>query len=1143
MTTPERAAREEGNRSRSSIPSAFVGRKAELAALLTGLDDAIAGRGRLFLIGGEPGIGKSRLADELAAQAKACGIRALWGRCWEAGGAPAYWPWVQSLRSQLRDCDKDTLRAQLGPGGCHVAQIIPEIRELFLDASVPLSSDPDSARFGLFSAVVDFLRNVARVQPMLLVLDDLHAADAPSLLLLQFLAGELADSRLVVVGTYRDTDLDPDHPLDATLVELARHRVTHSLTLTGLAVSDVARFIELTIGRTPPGGLVAAVHGETEGNPLFVGELARLLARDGELDPLGDAASWRLHIPQGIKQVIRRRINPLSDECRHVLSVASVVGREFEPEVLEHVSALPAGRLPELLEEATGARVIIEAPHSLGRLRFAHALMRETLYDDLSPTRRMRLHRQVGEALEALYARNLDPHLAELAFHFIEAVPVGEVEKAVFYARSAGDRALRLLAYEEAVRLYETALQALDLKEVADELLRCDLLLALGDARARAGEFPKAKESFLRAADIARALGAPAHLARAALGYGGRFVWEAGRGDPHLVRLLDDALIGLGTEDSSLRARVMARLAGGPLRDDRAREPRAMFSHHAVEMAQRLGDPDTLAYALDGRYAAVWWPENLEERLAIATELVQAAHAARDRERALQGYHYRCLALLELGDMAGVSAELDAQAQLAEELRQPAHHWYVAVVRATLATFQGRFQEAEELIPHALALGQRAHGPMATVYHTLQLYALRREQARLEELEPTVRRVAHDFPTYPVLRCVLAHLCAELGQEGEARSVFDRLAADEFAGLPLDDEWVFSMSLLADVAERLGDVPRAATLYRLLLPYSARNAVSNPDMCIGSVSRSLGILAGMAGQWRDAARHFEDALAMNARTGGRPWVARAQHGWAHVLLARDAPGDRERALELLAGALGICRELGLTALSRPVALLLSGSRAGASAPRAGEARSVRPGGAPRSPSPPSVFRREGEYWSIAYEGEGFRLKDAKGLRYLARLLAEPGRELHVLDLVAADAAAQTTGAEAREGHLASMFGDAGPVLDPQAKSAYRRRLAELRADLEEAETRGDHERAARATEEIDLLEQELARALGLGGRDRRAVAVAERARVNVTRAVKAALTRIQDCSPGLGRHLEMTIRTGIFCSYVPDPRAPLSWRT
>ncbi len=901
--------------------SVFVGRERELAELLTGIEEALAGRGQFFLIGGEPGIGKSRLADELAARARDRGTLVLWGRCWEAGGAPAFWPWVQSLRSLVRDRDPKTLRGLLGTGAQHIAQVLPEIRASFPDLPAPPALDPEAARFLLFDATATLLRNAAKVQPLVLVMEDLHAADAPSVLLLRFIAGALTDARILVVGTYRDTELGHEPPLTPMLAELARQPTTHSLSLRGLTAPDVARFIELITSLVPPEGLTNAVYRETEGNPLFVGEVVRLLAHEGRLQQAGAEASVRLAIPSGLRQVITARLGHLSHTCNRVLTLASVLGREFGLDALRRVSDLSNDQLLEVLDEAATARVVTEVPGALGRLRFAHALIGDALYDELTPARRVRLHREVGDALEDLYTPHPEPHLAELAHHFFEAAPAGNVDKAVQYARAAADSAARLLAYEEAVRLYQMALRAMDLKESPDAALRCELLLSFGDAQARSGDVAAAKQTFLSAAGVAKQLNLPDALARAALGYGGRFVWDAGRGDRYLVPLLQDALNALGETDSVLRVKVMSRLAGGPLRDDPVRERRASLSQQAVAMARRLRDPATLAYALDGRFAAVWWPENLEDRLAIATELIQVAGQAWDKERAHQGYHYRCLGRLELGDMPGVYADLDAQAQLAEELRQPAQAWYVEAVRATLATFKGRFPEAEERIPHAHRLGQRAQGPMAGVYRMLQLFALRREQGRLAELEVHVKRVADEFPMYYVLHCALASLYCDLNKWTEAQQIFEALARDGFAALPRNDEWIFGMSLVAEVAESLGDLPRAAEAYELLRPYARRNALSNPDMCIGSVSRTLGILAAMMARWEQAAAHFQDALAMNAKTGARPWVARTQYDYARMLLARNLLGDRKTAADFLTRALESCSELEM-ALGEKVSALL-----------------------------------------------------------------------------------------------------------------------------------------------------------------------------------------------------------------------------
>lgn len=1124
----------------------FVGRERERTILAAGLEQAIAGRGRLFLIGGEPGIGKSRLADIFDSDARQRGVNVLWGRCWEAGGAPAYWPWVQSIRAQLRGDDPETLRRQLGLGAPHLAKILPEIRDLFADLPDLPSLDPETARFQLFDAAASFLKNAARLRPLMLILDDLHAADTPSLLLLQFLAGLLPTARICAVGTYRTTELTPDHPLAAAITELVRQPATHPLLLGGLSEPDVARFIELTTGIVPPEQLVNAVHRETEGNPLFVGEVVRLLAHEGRLEGAAQKPLWRLNVPQGVRQVIGRRLAHLSEDCNAILTIAAAFGREFSVEALERVSGTAGARLLELLDEAEGARVITEGPGMLGSLRFSHVLIRETLYDELTPTRRIRLHRQIGEMLETFYAGNPDPHLAELAYHFFEAAPGGPLEKAITYAKAAGDRAVRLLAYEEAVRLYQMTLQAVEAGEPIDQALRCDLLLGLGDAQARAGDASSAKATYLSAAEVARARGMADRLARAALGYGGRFVWEALRGDRHLVPLLEEALGALGPEVSGLHVRLMARLAGGPLRDDVNRERRAVLSEAAVEMARRLGDPSTIAYALDGRYAAIWWPENLEERLAISEELIQAAEQANDKERALQGHHYRSLALLELGDMPGVYAEVEAKARLAEELKQPPQLWYLNAVRATLATFEGRFAEAEQLIPEVFKLGFRAQGSMAVVYRTFQLYTLRREQGRLAEVEDTVRRAVHDFPTYAVSRCMLAHLSAELGRTDDAREIFEGFAAQGFALAP-PEEWLYGMSLLAEVAGSLGDRRHAAALYDVLLPYAFRAAVSAPDVCTGSISRPLGILAAAMERWEDASRHFDDALKMNRKMGARPWVAWTKFDYARMLVTRNRTGDRETAADFLTQAITAARELGMVTLlqrAAPVLEHLTGTVVSVSEPARAQPEAV-----PSVQSRPHVFRREGEYWAIEFEGDEFRLKDAKGLSYIARLLRDPGREFLALDLVAVEERGTVTPSvsvlkveELEPLGMHTDRDDLGPLLDEEARTAYRRRLAELDEEVEEAEAWHDTERIARAQQERELLIHELKAAVGLGGRHRKGSSAVERARVNATRAIKAALARIAEHSPVLGRHFDATIRTGTFCSYRPDPRLRTRWQ-
>ena len=504
----------------SGASGAFVGRERELAELVGALEDALAGRGRLVLVAGEPGIGKSRLTDELIGHARGRGARVLVGRCWEAGGAPAYWPWVQSLRSYVRETGREALQTQLGAGAAGLAQLLPELRELFPALPEPPMLESEGARFRLFDDASSFLRRAAEAQPLVLVLDDLHAADEPSLLLLRFLAREIADSPLLVVCAFRDVDPTLRDPLASALAQVAREPHTGQITLAGLHAPNVGEYIQLATGTEPSTTLVQAIHAETDGNPLFVVEVVRLLNAEHRIAEGGADVP----IPAGVRAVIGQRLRQLSEPCRTLLVAASVMGREFGMDALARLGDVPRDTLLDLLDEAMAERVVGDVPGSPGRLRFGHALIRDTLYDELTGPRRLRLHQQAGEALEAVHAADLEPHLAELARHFFAAAPAGVADKAIAYARRAGDRAATQLAYEEAARHYEMALTL-----VHEPVERCELLLALGDTRARAGDMRASKDAFHEAAELAERHDLSEHLARAALGYGGRIIWEVSR--------------------------------------------------------------------------------------------------------------------------------------------------------------------------------------------------------------------------------------------------------------------------------------------------------------------------------------------------------------------------------------------------------------------------------------------------------------------------------------------------------------------------------------------------------------------------------------------------------------------------------------
>ncbi|MEA2637959.1 MAG: hypothetical protein QOE18_1016, partial [Chloroflexota bacterium] len=456
-----------------------------------------------------------------------------------------------------------------------------------------------------------------------------------------------------------------------------------------------------------------------------------------------------------------------------------------------------------------------------------------------------------------------------------------------------------------------------------------------------------------------------------------------------------------------------------------------------------------------------------------------------------------------------------------------------------LAMLEGRYDEASRLIPKGLQVGTRSAPAEAHSAYALQLFQLRREQGRLLEIEDLLRRTARSQPWYPMFRCALVLLHCDLGRDTEARADFDALASDDFATFAFDNEWLLNMSLLSEIAHNLRDQPRAEILYARLLPYADRSAFGAVEACLGSVARYLGLLATVCRRYDDAMAHFELALASNMRMHARPWTAHTQHDYAVSLLERDDPDDRSRARALLVTALEVCAELDMPALQAKVAIALD--RIGiaepsgvASAATQGRGESHDP---PLQPSTvqDSTFVLSGEYWAVAYRGTTSMLRDSKGMRVLAQLLAQPGRPHSSLDLDRLGSPGDNAIARA------AASGDAGELLDEAARRAYRARLAELRAAVEDADALGSADAVGAMREEIDFLTRELSRAFGLGGRSRVAGSVAERARLNVTRAVKSALRRVEGANLDLAAHLEATVRTGTVCVYTPDPRSPITW--
>ncbi|HVO22354.1 MAG TPA: sigma 54-interacting transcriptional regulator [Candidatus Margulisiibacteriota bacterium] len=895
----------------------FVGREAEMKLLRAGVEAAIGGCGQVFLVSGEAGIGKTRLAAELGTYARIRGARVLWGRCYAGEGTPAFWPWAQITRRYVEQCDAAQLRQHIGSGAAAIAQVVAEVAEMLPDLPALPALEPEAARFRFFDGVTTFLRAAATQQPLFVVLEDLHDADRASLLLLQFLAREISQARLVVVSTYRDMTLEPTHPLRDAIAELVREPVSQQLALRGLSAKDVERFIESTAALRPPQSLVAMVHDKTDGNPLFVTEVVRLLATSGELTRPHATHGRDATVPPGVREVMRQRLAQLSTACREMLSVAAVIGREFDLELLHTASATAT---PDVLEEATGARIIAALPGPAERFRFSHALMRDVIYGELSAKRRIEAHRTVAVAIEQRRAHNVEVYFAQLAHHFFEvargqSTDSGDARKAVEYAERAGDQALRALSYEAAAEQYRRALQALELSGSPDPRHRCELLLSLADAQMRSGEGEASQRTTKDAAALARQRGLVEYFARAALGFGWRF--DVGVVDTERIALLEEALQLINPGDSALRARLLARLSLVLHWSLEMRSRRIALTREAVSMARRLNDSATLAFTLNANLFALWDPAHSDTRRDTARELLQLAEPSGEIELALQSRHWLVASLLELGEIEAAYREIATHAEQATELRQPLYLWFAATWKAMQALLEGRFAECEHFAQEALEFGLRTEPQNAERNYSTLLFGLRREQGRLEEVLPAFEAWAAAEPHLltAAYRCGLAFIYSEVGRTTAAREEFEMVAANDFRDIPWDISWVTALGYVAEVCTRLADRARAATLYDLLLPWAGRiDLIGLAIACTGSVSLRLGLLAALLERWDDAARHFDEALAMHLKMGARPLVARTQYGYADMLARRGHPNDQERALALLAQARATATELGMPAL-------------------------------------------------------------------------------------------------------------------------------------------------------------------------------------------------------------------------------------
>ena len=892
-----------------TIASPLVGRTQEMHALRSFLAETEAGQGRLVLVGGDAGIGKTRLAEEFAVHARNRGTTVLWGRAREAEGAPAFWPWVEVLRQ----CAEIAARRSV-PAGAAIDEVSGVLEELQSAPPAPNDRsglrdelvDPRSARFRLFDRTAQALRSCAD-GPIVVVLDDLHWADPPSLALLQFLLPTLRGTRQLVVGTYRDVDVHPDHPLTSLLGESAREPHSRHMALTGLDADDVARYLTVVAGAQVPSAVADSVHAETEGNPFFVTEIVRLLAARGTLT---DARAGRAVLPPTVRVAVRRRLERLTSECMAMLELAAVLGREFSVPVLERAAGTAHGTFDGLLGEASDASVVAPVPVDATRFGFVHALVRETVYDSLSTAERCRLHRLVADALSELHGPGGGPHPTEFVHHRLRALPEGDPAAAFDSACDAAEATLRSLAHEEAVRLYQLSLDCLDRYLPDDTARRCRALIGLGRAGRRADR-PDATATLREAARLASSLDDPELLGRAALALGGS--WPVmGVVDRELLRLLEDAA---ARAEPALRSRLLAR-AAIELYFSGATERQVAVSDEALRLAVESGDPVAEAQALVARHWALYGPDHLDDRLAIAARMVALGAETEEDELTLQGTHWRIVGLLDAGSVQEADREIATYAELAERLADPLARWQAHLRRTLRALLDGRFDEAEVRTREAYALGRHQDPRSAAGYYLTQRFVICRERCRLPDVEGEIAEFVAANPAIPGVTALLAVVYAETGRREQARRLLARWSADGFATIPRDYTWLGIMILFAEVCADIGDPGTAATVFTVLRPYANRAALlGRPAASFGSVARTLGALAAVLGRYGEAERYFEEALAANTRMGATPFVAYTEAAYADMLVARDRPGDLERAATLRTRAAATAAELRMPRLA------------------------------------------------------------------------------------------------------------------------------------------------------------------------------------------------------------------------------------
>jgi tetratricopeptide (TPR) repeat protein len=1066
----------------SEMTAALIGRDHPAGILRAELGRVADSHGGLVLITGEAGIGKTTLVTWAMAAARELGALVLSGSCWDSESAPGYWPWVQVIRGLRRAGTAAEWAAAEHAAGGGLSVLLGE------------AQGTDTADgFQLYDAVTTALVSASQARPVVVVLEDLHWADRASLKLLEFAVQHTWFERLLLVGTYRDVEVDSaGHPLQSLITPLLVKATT--VTLTGLSRDQVGTLMARTVGTAPDDDLVAEVHRRTGGNPFFVEQTARLW----------HSGSAVTAIAPGVRDALRRRLSMLPESTVRLLTSAAVLGREFHRQVLAVTTAAPVPHVDRLLGQAVAARLVVS--RGAGSFAFAHDLVRETLYDSLDEAAVRREHAAVVRALDELPALAERILPADLARHAYLADREIEPARAVGLLLAAARDANGRLATEETIGHYR---RAYELAAVDRPSRRVTVGLDLAHELYHGGDRDEARQIYQEAVALAREVDDPELLARVALSlYGMGGFGTDGAAEELTAGLLREAYGRLIRDDAAANAQESV--------DKLAQE----LTGHAATLARRGADDDALAFSLWARHNAIWGPGTAPERLGLVDELIALARRTANAEMEVFATSFRWVTLLEQGDPSYLDQH-NALVALAERSGQPLSDFASSVDRSIITTLAGRFAEAESLLDQAIDSVDGGHVHFMFMADQLR-WAVWLLQGKFDELAGLHRAIVeHNHPYPHLLEGItaveqgdvdLALRCYTKGTEGSGKPV-----PRSFASM-----W---LRFQAQVAAATRDPERCALARTALAPYLGEWVVSAYGIDIGGPFVLWSALLDAAQErWPDAIDGFTAAYQSADRMRARPWSIVARGHLARALRARGAAGDAEAGAALLDEVASEAAEIGMRHIVERV------RRPQPAAEPAGRPAAAPPAGT-AVPEGGGEFRFDGEVWSLSFAGHTVHLPDAKGLRDLHLLLSRPGMDVPAVRLV--DPAAGEAALAARR-----MGGDA--VLDDEAKARYRRRLEQLDEEIDRATELADDARAAKYDRERAALINELKAAAGLAGRDRRLGDEAERARKTVTARIRDTLRKLDQRHPLLAAHLRTAVSTGATCRY--QPAQQITWR-